>query len=110
MSSVRSLASWLKQPLVRSELPSSLPTQESVFLRTVASAVHTSGCAFGTSQSLGPNSFVNQERATLVGLTCLTTNGRPFVAPKLNRRRVVSLETSQRALSNMFNMEQTQMC
>jgi len=26
---------------------------------------------------------------TLIGLTCLTTNGRPLVAPKLNRRRAV---------------------
>jgi len=25
----------------------------------------------------------------LIGLTCLTTNGRPLVAPKLNRRRAV---------------------
>ena len=26
---------------------------------------------------------------TLIGLTCLTTNGMPLVAPKLNRRRAV---------------------
>ena len=25
----------------------------------------------------------------MIGLTCLTTNGRPLVAPKLNRRRAV---------------------
>ena len=41
------------------------------------------------AHSLKPNSFVNQERATLIGLTCLTTNGRPLMAPKLNRRRAV---------------------
>ena len=36
-----------------------------------------------------PNSFVSPELATLIGLTCLTTNGMPLVAPKLNRRRAV---------------------
>ena len=41
------------------------------------------------SNWLEPNSFANQERATLIGLTSLTTNGRPLVAPKLNRRRAV---------------------
>ena len=25
----------------------------------------------------------------MIGLTCLTTNGRPLMAPKLNRRRAV---------------------
>ena len=29
------------------------------------------------------------ERVTLIGLTILTTNGRPIVAPKLNRRRAL---------------------
>src|SRR5258707_12772831 len=38
---------------------------------------------------LVPNSFVNRERATLIGLTCLTNNGRVLVAAKLNRRRAV---------------------
>ena len=89
MSSVRSLANWLKRRLVKSKLPSSLPGQESVSRRTGASAVPISACALGTSHWLGPNSFVNRERATLIGLTCLTTNGRPLMAPKLNRRRAV---------------------
>src|ERR1700676_1939159 len=75
--------------LVKSKLPSSLPIQESVFRRTGASAAHTSVCASGTSHWSSPNSFVNRERATLIGLTCLTNNGRPLVAPKLNRRRAV---------------------
>src|ERR1700674_5049636 len=38
--------------------------------RTDASAVHTSDYALGTSPWLEPNLFVNQERATLIGLTC----------------------------------------
>src|SRR4029077_11959137 len=57
--------------------------------RTAASAVHTWDCAWGTNPSLKPNSYVNQELPTLIGLTCLTTNGRALVAPKLNRRRAV---------------------
>src|ERR1700730_9649434 len=74
---------------VKSKLPSSLPTQESVSRRTGASTASTSVCALATSLSLVPNSFVNRERATLIGLTCLTNNGRVLVAPKLNRRRAV---------------------
>src|SRR6266446_8967354 len=57
--------------------------------RTVASTAPTSACALVTSRWLKPNSFVNRERATLIGLTCLTTNGRVLVPPKLNRRRAV---------------------
>jgi hypothetical protein len=83
------LANWLMRPLVKSNLPSSLPTRESVSRRTGASAVRTSVCVSETRHSSTPNSFVYQERATLIGLTCLTTNGRPLVAPKLNRRRAV---------------------
>src|SRR4029077_14890316 len=86
-SSVRSLASWLKPRLAKSKLPSFLPTQESASPRTGASAARTSDCVSGTRHSLEPNSFVNQEPPTLIGLTCLTTNGRALVAPKLNRRR-----------------------
>src|ERR1700730_15615640 len=74
---------------VKSKLPSSLPTKESVPRRTGASAAPPSVCALATSLSLVPNSFVNRERAILIGLTCLTNNGRPMVAPKLNRRRAV---------------------
>src|ERR1700736_1502595 len=74
---------------VKSKLPSSLPIQEFVSRRTGASAAPTSVCALATSLSLVPNSFVNRERATLIGLTCLTNNGRLPVAPKLNRRRAV---------------------
>src|ERR1700676_5017525 len=73
----------------KSKLPSSLPTQESVSRRTGASAAPTSVCALATSRWLVPNFVLNRERATLIGLTCLTTNGRPMVAPKLNRRRAV---------------------
>src|SRR6202790_492224 len=75
--------------LVKSKLPSSLPDPESASRRTGASAVPTSVCVLATSLSLVPNSFVNRERATLIGLTCLTNNARPMVAPKLNRRRAV---------------------
>src|SRR6202795_2213571 len=89
MSSGGSLANWSKRRLVKSKLPSSLPTQESASRRTGASAVPTSVCALGTRRWSRPNSFVNRERATLIGLTCLTTNGRPLMAPKLNRRRAV---------------------
>src|ERR1019366_10136144 len=89
MSSVASLASWLKRRSVKLKLPSSLPAQESVSRRTGASAVPISAYAWETSHWLGPNSFVNRERATLIGLTCLTTNGKGLVAPKLNRRRAV---------------------
>src|SRR2546421_760124 len=69
--------------------PSSFLGPASASRRTVASAVPTSACALATSRWLKPNSFVNQERATLIGLTCLTNNGRVLVAPKLNRRRAV---------------------
>src|SRR6266576_5954390 len=61
----------------------------SVSRRTGVSAVPTSACALATNRLLKPNSFVNRERATLIGLTCLTTNGRVHMAPKLNRRRAV---------------------
>src|SRR6202521_2516465 len=74
---------------VKSRLPSSLPGPASASRRTGASAALTLGCALATSLSLVLNSFVNRERATLIGLTCLTNNGRPLVAPKLNRRRAV---------------------
>jgi hypothetical protein len=40
-----------------------------------------------------PNSFADLERATLIGLTSLTANGRPAVAPKLNRRRALFVLT-----------------
>src|SRR6202166_3982077 len=89
MSSVKSLANWSKRPLVKSKPPSSLLTQESASRRTGALAVPIWDCALETSRWLGPNSFVNRERATLIGLTCLTTNGSPMVGPKLNRRRAV---------------------
>src|ERR1035438_787394 len=78
----------MPQP-VRLRLLSSLPIQESVSRRTAASASRTSDFASGTIHWLRANSFVNQERATLIGLTCLTTNGRPLMPPKLNRRRAV---------------------
>src|ERR1700736_6774364 len=74
---------------VKSKLPSSLPIQEIVSRRRGASPAPPPVCALATSHSLVPNSFVNRERATLIGLTCLTNNGRPMVAPKLNRRRAV---------------------
>src|ERR1700688_4166590 len=88
-SSVRSLGSSSKRPLVKSKRHSFLLIQESGFPKTGALAARISDCASGTRHSSEPNSFVNQERATLIGLTCLTTNGRPFMAPKLNRRRAV---------------------
>src|SRR5882762_6231742 len=69
--------------------PSSFLGPASASRRTVASAVPTSACALATNRWLIPNSFVNRERATLIGLTCLTTNGRALVAAKLNRRRAV---------------------
>src|SRR6202171_3049115 len=75
--------------LVKSKLPSSLPGPGSASRRTGASAVPTSVCALATSHWLVPNSFVNRERATLIGLTCLTNNGRALVAPQVKRRRAV---------------------
>src|ERR1700676_3680517 len=89
MSSGWSLASSSKLRHVKSKLPSSLPTLESVSRRTDASAARTSAFALETSHWSRPNFVLNRERATLIGLTCLTTNGRPMVAPKLNRRRAV---------------------
>src|ERR1039458_3144614 len=89
MSSVASLTKWWKRRSVKLKRPSSSPAQNSVPRRTGASAVPISAYAWGTSHWLGPNSFVNRERATLIGLTGLTTNGRPLMAPKLNRRRAV---------------------
>src|SRR6202140_2053410 len=74
---------------VKSKLPSSLPGLGFASRRTGASAVLTSACALATNHWLIPNSFVNRERATLIGLTCLTNSGRPLMAPKLNRRRAV---------------------
>src|SRR5467141_3152667 len=75
--------------LVKLRLPSSFLGPAFDSRRTVASAAPTSACALATSQWLKPTSFVNRERATLIGLTCLTTNGRALVAAKLNRRRAV---------------------
>src|SRR3977135_4511881 len=74
---------------VKLKPPRSFLAPVSFSRRTVASAVPTSACALATSRWLIPNSFVNRERATLIGLTCLTNNGRVLVAPKLNRRRAV---------------------
>src|SRR5467141_4698506 len=74
---------------VKLKLPSSFLGPGSASRRTGASAVLTSACALASSRWLKPNSFVNQERLTLIGLTCLTNNGRVLVAPKLNRRRAV---------------------
>src|SRR6202163_1856277 len=74
---------------VKSKPPISLPAPVSAFRRTGALAAPTSVCALETSLSLVPNSFVNRERATLIGLTCLTNNGRAMMAPKLNRQRAV---------------------
>src|ERR1019366_9021482 len=74
---------------IKLRLPNSLPIQGSASRRTAAPAARTSDCASGTIHWPKPNSFVNQERATLIGLTCLTTNGRPLMAPKLTRRRAV---------------------
>src|SRR2546425_12692332 len=36
-----------------------------------------------------PNSSADLEPVTLIGWTTLTTNGRPLVPPKLNRRRAL---------------------
>src|SRR6267143_5309853 len=74
---------------VKLKRPSSFLGPGSASRRTGASAASTSACALATSRWLKPNSFVNRERATLIGLTCLTTNGRVLLAPKLNRRRAV---------------------
>src|SRR5258708_7146594 len=74
---------------VKLKPPSSFLGPGSDSRRTGVSAVPTSACALATSRWLIPNSFVNRERATLIGLTCLTTNGRVLLAPKLNRRRAV---------------------
>src|SRR6201997_527063 len=41
------------------------------------------------SSSWIPNSFAEREQWILIGLTNLTTNGRVFVEPKLNRRRAL---------------------
>ena len=47
------------------------------------------GLCLGNQHSSKPSSSAVLEPVTLIGLTSLTTNGRPLVAPKLNRRRAL---------------------
>ena len=47
------------------------------------------GSVSGVSSSLIPNSSADRERATLIGLTSLRTNGQPVMEPRLNRRRAL---------------------
>jgi hypothetical protein len=47
------------------------------------------GLCLNNHQLIETNLIRKPGAATLIGLTCLTTNGRPLVAPKLNRRRAV---------------------
>ncbi len=47
------------------------------------------GLCLGNEALVGTKLIRQPGAATLIGLTCLTTNGRPLVAPKLNRRRAV---------------------
>jgi hypothetical protein len=88
-SSVECLANLRMRRSVKLNSHSSSLGPGSVSHRTGASRAPTSAWALATSRWLIPNSFVNRERATLIGLTRLTTNGRVLVAPKLNRRRAV---------------------
>ena len=57
------------------------------------SAVRIWACAWGTSRLSNRNLSASQELLTLIGLTTLTGNGRPLVAPKLNRRRALFVLT-----------------
>src|ERR1700687_1498625 len=64
-------------------------TAGSGFRRTDASDVLTWGSASVVRSSLIPNSSADRERATLIGLTNLRTNGQPVMEPRLNRRRAL---------------------
>src|SRR5713101_5533035 len=88
-SSVGSSTSWLKRPSDRSKPASFCLTAGFASPRTAASAAPIWGSVWGTNSSSMPNSSAYLEPATLIGLTSLTTNGRPLVPPKLNRRRAL---------------------
>ena len=66
-----------------------LPHSGIRFRRTAVSAARIWACAWETSRLSNRNSFASREPPTLIGLTTLTGNGRPLVAPKLNRRRAL---------------------
>src|SRR6201981_1004702 len=88
-NSVANLANWWKQPSSRLKLAIFSRTAGSVFHKTDASAAPILASAWGISSSWIPNSFAEREQRILIGLTNLTTNGRVFVEPKLNRRRAL---------------------
>src|SRR5712692_8083853 len=88
-SSAGNSANWLKQPPGRSKPASFCPTAAFASPRMAVSAAPIWDSAWETSGLSRPNSSANPEPATLIGLTSLTTNGRPLLPPKLNRRRAL---------------------
>ena len=88
-NSVGSLASWWKQQSSRLKPAIFSRTAGFAFHKTDASAVPIWASAWEISSSWIPNSFAGREQRILIGLTSLTTNGRVFVEPKLNRRRAL---------------------
>src|ERR1700741_2210227 len=106
-SSGGNLANWWKQPSSRLKPAIFSRTAEFVFHKTDASAVPIWVFAWGISSWWIPNSFAERERATLIGLNNLTTNGRVLVEPKLNRRRALFvLDKVDEILSWERNAEQ----
>ena len=68
----------------------SFRTPGSAFHKTAAlSCPHLGLCQGNQLAHAVPTSSADRERANLIGLTNLTTNGRVFVEPKLNRRRAL---------------------
>src|SRR5712692_2005383 len=88
-SSAGNSANWLKQPPGRSKPASFCPTAAFASPRMAVSAAPIWASAWETNSLSRPNSSASPEPATLIGLTSLTTNGRPLLPPKLNRRRAL---------------------
>jgi len=88
-NSVGNLANWWKPPSSRLNPAIFSRTAGFAFHKTDASAVPIWASAWEISSRWIPNSFADLEQWILIGLTNLTTNGRVFVEPKLNRRRAL---------------------
>src|SRR5213080_2110696 len=86
MSSGANSDSWWKRPSDRLSRPSSCPIAASVFPRTPAAAVRTSGFVSDARSWSRPLSSGGQEQKALIGFTSFITRDPPML-PKLNRRR-----------------------
>src|SRR3989442_10351076 len=90
-SGASSGSSWMR-PSGRLSRPSSCPIAASVFPRTRAAAVPTSGFVSDARSWSRPLSSGAQEQNSLIGLTSFITSDPPML-PKLNRKRALFVLT-----------------